>query len=82
MSEPRVIVRWIMRGWQDFTLAEARARFSDAPDTNDACVWAAWLARRTPDDQANWLNLVEWDGIASDSTTIIELNALDLSHCD
>lgn len=81
MGEPRVIVRWVMRGWQDFTLDEVRARFPNAPRTNDTPVWATWLAdHRNRADRSTLLTMVEWDGIASDSTTSIEVAAIDLSQ--
>ena len=80
MREPRIIVRWVMRGWQDFTLDEVRARFPNAPRTNDTHVWATWLADRNRADRTTLLTMVEWDGIASDSTTVIEVAAIDLSR--
>ena len=81
MGEPRIIVRWVMRGWQDFTLDEVRARFPNAPRTNDTPVWVTWLAdHRTRADRSTLLAMVEWDGIASDSTTVIEVAAIDLSR--
>ncbi len=79
MKKRRVIVRWVMRGWQDFTLDEVRARFPDSPNTNDDHVWHAWLYRRDAADLRRLLSMVELDGIASDSTTSMELEDIDIS---
>jgi hypothetical protein len=67
-----------MRGWQDFTLAEVRAQFPNAPHTNDDRAWHEWVSHQDTADRNRLLTMVEWDGIASDSTTAIEIEALDL----
>lgn len=78
MNGHRVIVRWVMRGWQDFTFDEVRAQFPDAPNTNDDQTWHAWLCHRDAAALHKLLNMVEWDGIASDSTTSMGLDAVDI----